>query len=99
MKKSKIISLLLICAMIISMASTAAATGFEQEITRGSIEGRLADIINGSIDEFNETEAVTAQEFSLNIDGNTVTLSLTILEDDYTFSILLLPSHLSEIFA
>lgn len=95
MKKSKIISLLLICAMIISMASTAAATGFEQEITRGSIEGRLADIINGSIDEFNETEAVTAQEFSLNIDGNTVTLSLTILEDDYTFSILLLPSHLA----
>lgn len=95
MKKSKIISLLLICAMIISMASTAAATGFEQEITRGSIEGRLADIINGSIDEFNETEAVTAQEFSLNIDGNTATLSLTILEDDYTFSILLLPSHLA----
>lgn len=95
MKKSKIISLLLICAMIISMASTAAATGFAQEITRGSIEGRLADIINGSIDEFNETEAVTAQEFSLNIDGNTATLSLTILEDDYTFSILLLPSHLA----
>lgn len=95
MKKSKIISLLLICAMIISMASTAAATGFEQEITRGSIEGRLADIIDGSIDEFNETEAVTAQEFSLNIDGNTATLSLTILEDDYTFSILLLPSHLA----
>lgn len=95
MKKSKIISLLLICAMIISMASTAAATGFEQEITRGSIEGRLADIINGSLDEFNETEAVTAQEFSLNIDGNTATLSLTILEDDYTFSILLLPSHLA----
>lgn len=94
-KKSKIISLLLICAMIISMASTAAATGFEQEITRGSIEGRLADIINGSLDEFNETEAVTAQEFSLNIDGNTATLSLTILEDDYTFSILLLPSHLA----
>lgn len=95
MKKSKIISMVLICAMIISMASTAAATSFEQEITRSSIGGRLADIINGSIDEFNETEAVTAQEFSLNIDGNTATLSLTILEDNYTFNVLLFPSHLA----
>lgn len=95
MKKSKIISMVLICAMIISMASTAAATGFEQEITRSSIGGRLADIINGSIDEFNETEAVAAQEFSLNIDGNTATLSLTILENNYTFNVLLLPSHLA----
>lgn len=39
--------------------------------------------------------SLAAQEFSLNIDGNTATLSLTILEDNYTFNVLLLPSHLA----
>ena len=95
MKQKKIISLVLICAMIVSLASTASATGFEQEITRSSIEGRLAETTDGSIEEFNETEAVIAQEFSLNIDGNTATLGLTILENNYTFNVLLLPSHLA----
>lgn len=95
MNAYKLISLLLACAMIFSMAVTVSATGFEHEINRDSIEGRLAEVVDGEIEDFEETEAVTAQDVFLGIDGNTATLSLSIHGDVYSFEALLLPSQLA----
>lgn len=59
-----------------------------------SIEGRLAEVEENRIENYNTTDAVTATNMKLSIVENTADLSLMIDSQQYSFSVLLLPSCL-----
>lgn len=91
---NKLLSILIIWSSIVTTIPFVSNDVSNIVVTMDAVKGRLAEVEEGKIEDYSTTDSVMATNVSLAIDENKADLSLIIDSQQYSFSILLLPSCL-----